>query len=193
MIKIKIEKNNLINLNEAYYKILYWFFSYPTKEFSLNELVNAVKLSKTTVNKVVIKLSKEGFLNIKHIGNYWRISCNQRHPYNNTKKVVYNLEMIYNLGIVDLLLKKYNNIRTIILFGSYRKGDDIDTSDIDIAIEVLDNEEIKIINFGIIPLFGYRKNVKINILKFNRNKIDINLFSNIANGIVLHGFLEVKL
>ena len=38
---------------------------------------------------------------------------------------------------------------------------------------------------------GFRKNVKVNIHIFSRNKIDLNLFTNIANGIVLDGLLEV--
>ena len=39
---------------------------------------------------------------------------------------------------------------------------------------------------------GYRKNVPVNVHVFSRNKIDLNLFANIANGIILEGFLEVR-
>ena len=38
---------------------------------------------------------------------------------------------------------------------------------------------------------GFRTNVKVNLHIFSRNKIDLNLFANIANGIILSGFLEV--
>ena len=78
------------------------------------------------------------------------------------------------------------------MFGSYRKGDDTEDSDIDIAVEVSDNKGIRIVPFAIIHKFGYRKDVLVNLHIFSRNKIDINLFSNIANGIVLEGFLEVR-
>jgi predicted nucleotidyltransferase len=84
------------------------------------------------------------------------------------------------------------NSRAVVLFGSYRKGDDIETSDIDIAVEVIGDAEMKIMPLGAIPQLGYRKKVPVNIHIFSRNKIDINLFANIANGIVLEGFLEVR-
>ena len=45
---------------------------------------------------------------------------------------------------------------------------------------------------GIVEQLGYRKKVNVNLHVFSRNKIDLNLFVNIANGIVLDGFLEVR-
>jgi len=51
---------------------------------------------------------------------------------------------------------------------------------------------VKIVELGIFHKWGYRKNVSVNLHIFSRNKIDINLFSNIVNGIVLEGFLEAK-
>jgi len=100
--------------------------------------------------------------------------------------------MIYESGILREIRKKISNPRAIILFGSYRKGDDNEKSDIDIAVEVLGNEDTQVIELGVIPEFGFRKNVVVNLYVFTRNKIDLNLFSNIANGIILEGFLEVK-
>ncbi|MBI3026708.1 nucleotidyltransferase domain-containing protein [Candidatus Woesearchaeota archaeon] len=100
--------------------------------------------------------------------------------------------MIYESNITKEINKVIDNPRAIILFGSYRKGDDTENSDIDLAVEVLDDKEIEILKFGVFPSFGYRKNVVVNLHIFSRNKIDLNLFANIANGIVLEGFLEAK-
>lgn len=189
---VKFKKTELLELNEAYKKILYWFFSYPTQEVGLNDLTKLTKVSKSTAKKVVNIFAKEGFLKITHLANLWRITCNQNHHYNTTRKIAYNLELIYESGVLDVILENFVNPRSIILFGSYRKGDDFDSSDLDLAVEVMDHEETKIIELGIIPQLGYRQKVKVNILKFNRSKIDLNLFANIANGIVLFGFLEVR-
>ena len=167
-------------------------FAYPTKEFSLNDLTKLVGISKTTANQVVSTLSKEGFLKVESLGKVWRIYCNQDHIFNYTRKVSYNLSLIYESRLIDEILTNIPNPRSIILFGSYRKGDDIETSDLDIAVETLDNENSKIIPFDEISQFGFRKNVSVNILKFSRNKIDLNLFSNLANGIVLYGYLEAR-
>ncbi len=189
---IKFKKTNFLEVNEAYNNILHWFFACPTKEVSLTDLTTLTKVSKTTANRIVTQLKKEGFLKIIHLGNTWRISCNPNHPYNIERKIAYNLQLVYESGTLSEVIKHFGSPRSIILFGSYRKGDDIDSSDLDIAVEMLDNEETRIFELGIIPQLGYRKNVRVNILKFTRNKVDLNLFANLANGIILYGFLEAR-
>jgi len=100
--------------------------------------------------------------------------------------------MVYESGIVDKIIGRFNNAKAIVLFGSYRKGDDNEKSDIDIAVETLNENGTRIEEFVIIKKFGYRKDVKVNLYIFVRDKVNTNLFSNISNGIVINGFLEVK-
>lgn len=191
----QLEDRDLPELNEAYQKVLYWFFSFPNIEASLNNLASELDIAKTTAKKVVKLMEDEGFLIKKVYGHAWRITCNQKHVYNYTKKITFNLSMVFDAyvgGLREEILKIVENTDSVILFGSYRKGDDTEKSDIDIAVEVSDNEELSIVNLGVISNFGYRKNVTVNLHIFCRNKVDVNLFSNIANGIVLEGFLEVK-
>ena len=188
-IKPKFEQ---LELNEAYQKVLNWFFAYPTREITLTDLTKLVNISKTTANRIVTQLADEEFLKIEKLGKLWRISCNQSHPYNMTLKIAYNLSLIYQSGIIERVLELIPNPTSMVLFGSYRKGDDIESSDIDIAVETLGDEEMHIIEEGIVPNMGYRKNIKVNLIKFCRNKIDLNMFANIANGILLYGFLEVR-
>jgi len=191
----KLKKIELMELNEAYQKVLYWFFSFPNMETGLNDLSADLKISKTTAKKIITDLVEKEFLNKKIYGKAWRITCNVNHTYNLAIKIPFNLEMIcaaYYGGLRDHILKRVGNAKSIVLFGSYRKGDDNDKSDIDIAVEVADDEEMKIVELGVIPKFGFRDNVKINLHIFSRNRVDLNLFSNIANGIVLDGFLEVR-
>ncbi len=192
-----------LNSNEPYLKVMRWFFSFPERKIGLNDLIKEVRISKTTANKVIHKLEKEGFLIKEVIGKAWRISCNQKHEYNRTKKICYNLELIYESGIIQEIDEKYRP-KSMILFGSYRKGDDNEKSDIDIAVEIVSHNiniaiavdvshsALRIKEFGILEKFGFRKNVRVNVHIFSRKKINSNLFSNIANGIVLDGFLEVK-
>jgi predicted nucleotidyltransferase len=180
-----------VPLNEAYLRVLYWFFSYPAEEVGLSELAEELRISKSTANKVVGMLSKEGFLQVRNFGNLWRISCNREHTYNYSRKIAYNLMTIYECGILSDIREKFPGARAIVLFGSYRKGDDTQESDIDIAVEVAQGEA-QVQHLGTIRQIGFRQNVKVNALVFSRKKIDINLFANIANGIVLEGFLEAK-
>lgn len=190
-------KSKFQDLNEAYQKVLLWFFSFPTQQTSLTNLSHNLDISKTTANRIVTLLEKEGFLVKDVLGKVWSISCNQQHIYNFSRKIAYNLTMVSESSLIqaihDFMQNEFKqNPRTIILFGSYRKGDDTEKSDIDIAIEILGNRSLLIHEFRIFSQFGYRKNVKINLHIFTRNNIDLNLFSNIANGIVLEGFLEAR-
>jgi len=188
----KLKKTGLMELNEAYLKTLYWFFSFPDKEIGLNDLSEALRISKTTAKRVVLKLIDEGFLNREILGKIWRISSNHNHHYNYTRKVCYNLTLVYESVILDAVHDVIRNPKAVVLFGSYRKGDDNEKSDIDIAVEVAGDEDVKIAELGVLPEFGHRKGVLVNMYIFSRNKVDLNLFSNIANGIVLEGFLEAR-
>ncbi len=189
----KLKKINLKELSAAYNKILDYFFSFPLQAIGLNDLSQATKISKTSAKEAVLHLEKEKFLNKEEIGRTWRITANQSHAYLLTKKVPKSLQIIYESGAVDLIREKYPSAKAIILFGSFREGSDNEKSDIDIAVEILGNEEPKIEQLGIMEQFGYRPKVPINLFIFSRNKIDINLFNNIANGIILDGFLEVRI
>lgn len=187
----KITKLDILGWTGAYRNCLFWFFDYPDIEISLNDLSDNLGIAKTTARKVVLQLEEENFLIRKELGRVWRISCNKEHPYNHTVKIYYHAEFIHMSGIIEEIYKKVPNARAIVLFGSYRKGDDTEKSDVDIAVEVLGDKEIKIVELGKMNI-GYREGVTVNLHIFSRNKIDLNLFSNIANGIVLDGFLEVK-
>ncbi|MFB6246896.1 MAG: nucleotidyltransferase domain-containing protein [Candidatus Pacearchaeota archaeon] len=191
--KIKQKRDSeFLKEAEARSKVMYWFFAYPSKSFSLNDLVQNLEVSKTTVNRVVKDLIKEGFLEKEEIGKTWKINCNRQHPFNEDVKIPYNLSLVYQSGIVDAIYDLYPSAKAIVLFGSYRKGDDNSESDLDIAVELLDDEPLEVQNLVELAEFGYRKNVPVNLHMFSRNKVDLNVFCNIANGIVLSGFLEVR-
>ncbi|MBI3623761.1 nucleotidyltransferase domain-containing protein [Candidatus Pacearchaeota archaeon] len=195
MKKSTIKNNDVESLKEsdALLKTLFWFFAFPDKEVSLNDLSRNIGVSKTTCSKIVLNLVEEGFLKKENLGKVWRISCNVNHPYNSTVKIPHNLSIIYRSGIVEHVYKLIPEAKSIILFGSYRKGDDTSQSDLDIAVEVVGDKSPEIMNIGNLDQLGYRKNVPVRLFVFSRNKVDLNVFANIANGIVLSGFLEVRI
>lgn len=178
--------------SEIYKRVLYYFFAFPEQAIGLNDLSNAISVSKTATKEIVLQLEKEGFLKKEIIGRAWRILSNQDHHYLISRKVPIHLQIIYESGIIDIIRQQIPSARAIILFGSYRWGSDNEKSDIDIAVEIIGDKEPKIISFKTLEYLGYRKNVPVNLYIFSRNKIDLNLFNNIANGIVIYGFLEVR-
>jgi len=165
---------------------------YPEKEFSLSELARSAKVAKANIGDIINELKEIEFIQIIKFSNLWRIKANQSNWGFIRSKIVYNLNFIYQYNLVEFLIDYFGNPKSIILFGSFRLGRDISNSDIDIAIEREDFEEYKSVRLKELERFEEEIGRDIQIHLFNRNNVDINVFNNIANGIVLFGFLEVK-
>ena len=172
-------------------KIANFFFDFPSGEFTFNEVCKRTGTSKTTAKRVIEHFLQNGLINRKIIGKLWLLTANRKSKSFLRSKIAHNFGLILKEDMIDAIRQQYLQAKAIILFGSYRKGDDVESSDVDIALEVAGNKEMQIIKFANIDI-GYRKSVPVNLHIFSRNKIDINLFSNIANGFVLEGFLEVR-
>ena len=173
-------------------RILEVFYKYPEKEFSLSDLAKEAGVAKPHVGRILEELHSINFIQITKLSKIWRIRANQQNWNFMKNKIIYNLNFVYQSGLVEFLNERFNNPKSIILFGSFRKGEDISTSDIDIAIEADDVHEYKVISLKELVEFENIINKKIQIHLFNKKNVDLNVFNNIANGIVLMGFLEVK-
>lgn len=189
---IVIKKDYQLLIESGKQKIMEIFFRFPDKEFSLSEIARLSKVAKSNINPILNEFHKLEFIEIIKLANLWRIKAKQDNWNFMNSKIVYNLNFIYQSGLVKFLVNHYKNPKAIILFGSFRKGDDITSSDIDIAIESKDVNDYQIISLKELSQFEKVIERKIQIHLFNREKIDIHLFNNIANGIILWGFLEVK-
>ena len=193
MIKPIVHKRYLKLYEEtAKNKIIEVLFRYPEKEFSLSDLAREAGVAKANIGEILEEFKEAGLINIEKLSKIWRIKSNQTNWLYIRSKIVYNLNFIYKSGLVEYLVDLFRNPKAIVLFGSFRKGEDISTSDIDIAMEKDEFTEHKII--GLRELSDVEKNLdrRIQIHEFNRKVIDKGLFNNIANGIVLLGFLEVN-
>ncbi len=173
-------------------KVLEVLYRFPEKEFSLSDIAKEAGVAKANVGSILGQLESAGFIQIEKLTKIWRIKANREQWIYKKNKIIYNLNFIYQSGLVEFLNKMYNNPKAIILFGSFRKGEDISNSDIDIAIEREEIKEYKTIGFRELSEFEKQIGKKIQIHEFNRKNADLHVFNNIANGIVLMGFLEVK-
>lgn len=193
MIKPVVHKEYLKLYEEtAKNKIMAILFKYPEKEFSLSDLAKEAGVAKANIGNILNEFQDTGLITIEKLSKIWRIKSNQTNLLFIGNKIIYNLGFFYRSGLIEFLVEYFKNPKAIILFGSFRKGEDLSNSDIDIAIE---SNEIK--NYKTTWLkeaIEFEKIIgrRIQIHIFNRNKIDENLFNNIANGILLWGFLEVK-
>ena len=167
-------------------------FKFPDKEFSLSDLAKEAGVAKSNIGKMLKDLEKNEMVDKVELAKIWRIKAKQSSWRFRTAKIVYNLNVIYQSGLVEYLTEYFKNPQSIIVFGSFRNGEDVSNSDIDIAIETSDKKFHE--TFKILELKEFEKLLRrqIQIHGFDRKSVDRNVFNNIANGIVLSGFLEVK-
>ncbi len=193
MIKPVVHKDYLKLYEEtAKNKIIDILFKYPEKEFSLSDLAKEAGVAKANIGNILSEFQEAGIIVIEKLSKIWRIKSNQTNFLFIRSKIVYNLGFVYKSGLVEFLIEHFKNPKAIVLFGSFRKGEDLSNSDIDIAIETDEIKDYQTIILRELVEFEKIIGRKIQIHLFNRKGIDENLFNNIANGIILWGFLEVK-
>lgn len=187
------KKHHIFLIGTSRQKVLEILFTYPEKEFSLSDLAKEANVSKAHLGRILEDLLDENILFIVKLSKIWRIKANQNNHRFINAKIVYNLGRVYESGLVEFLTDHFKNPKAIVLFGSFRKGDDISTSDIDIAVEGYGVKEYTILNSQDIKKLKEYESLldrKIQIHLFEPKNADKNVFANILNGIVLLGFLE---
>ncbi|MBN2454256.1 helix-turn-helix transcriptional regulator [Candidatus Woesearchaeota archaeon] len=194
MKKTRVPKKEQLLLEEtAMQRILRVLFWYPELEFSLSELAKEASVSKSTASRLIDNLKEVLLVNVVDKGVVLRITANRESPEFFKRKIAYNLSVIYSTNLIEYLEQTLDHPKAIILIGSFRYGQDISTSDIDIVAEVAGDFGMVEYNIKELesykPYFGGRE---IRVQLFNREKVDSAIFNSIANGIVLSGFLEVK-
>ncbi len=155
------------------------------EKLSQREIAVLLNVSPTAIGKSVKKLAAKNLVKIEKTKNINFVSFNRDEQKGIELKRVENLKQMYLSGLSDYLL---NNLPggTIILFGSYSKGEDIFNSDIDIAIIGRKEKTLETAKYEKIL---YRK---IHFLFFDSWKKIYDILKNILlNGILLYGSVEL--
>ncbi len=154
---------------------------------SQRQIANCLKVSPTAVGKAIILMKKEGVIKVHKdkIMNLNLIELNRDNTKTLEMKRVENLKLILESGLSDLLEEKFPGC-TIILFGSYSRGEDTTKSDIDIAVIGSEPKEIDLSHME----KGLGREIRI---QFYASFKDINkeLKENILNGMVIAGSVEL--
>ncbi|MFH0906225.1 MAG: nucleotidyltransferase domain-containing protein [archaeon] len=171
-------------------QILELFFKNTEKEYYVREIARILKKAPTTISKYLKELEKEGLLIAESKFNHLIFRSSKNNKFREIK-AQYNLNFLNNSGFIDYLTKEFNEPNAIILFGSFAKGEDIETSDIDLFVQSPLKKQIKLEEFEKklkreIQIFIYNKE-ETNKLKRNNSE----LFNNIINGKIIYGNLEL--
>ena len=167
------------------------FFEEPEREFHLRELARIMNASPSTVSNDMDYLEKRGLIISSTSRGFRILKANNENRVYRLLKIAYNSYKIRESGLIDFLNEELNNPKSIILFGSFRKGENIPGSDIDLFVETPTKKGL--------DLAGFEKRLghPIQIFRFAKKDIEAmkksnrELLNSIINGIVLEGFFEV--
>jgi predicted nucleotidyltransferase len=161
------------------------FFLHPTAKLRVRQIERELGAPLPSVIRYARELEKEGILKVSVVGGARLYSADRSSPKFLLEKRLFNIRSLYSSGLVGSLIEEYNN-PPIILFGSYARGEDVETSDVDIYVESGAKDEKDL------SVFERRLGRKIHVIMSKslpslRNK---GLANNIINGFVVSGYLE---
>lgn len=164
------------------------FFLEPTKEHNLINISRKAKLAHTSVKKHLQTLLKERIIiERKEIRNTRTFPIYKANVEGNNYllyKKISNIEQIHKSKMIEKLVNIFQP-KNIILYGSYSRGEDIESSDIDIFVDTRIKNEIKLDKYE----RALHRRIDLKINKFEN--LSKELQNNILNGVTLHGFVEV--
>ena len=168
-------------------KVLKLFFDGPLVRLHVREVARRTELSPPGVKKILEALEKDKLL----IREPTPVVVDFRGNYDSEIFIAWkrsvNLFSLYSSGLVDALAGFYGVPECIVAFGSYAKGEDAKSSDVDIAIVTSVDQPFSSGQFEEI----LNRKISLHTIK-DLKRADGEFINSIANGIVLYGYLEVR-
>ena len=160
-------------------KVLEVFFVEPTTVHFIKGISKKINLAPTSVRKHIKDLLAKELIKKKKAKPFDGFIANRENDGFIFYKRVYNLYSLKDL--TNFLISNFWP-KLIVVFGSYARGEDVETSDIDILIISKERKEINL------DKFERKLKRKINLLIIDKlKKLDENIIKKIYNGIVLYG------
>lgn len=158
------------------------FFEDCHRRFSVREYAKIIKVSPPTASKILSNLTNENLLNKLQDRQYLLFWAKNTSQLRNLAQIYWK-QRLEDIGIIDYLNKKFLN-PTIILFGSLVKGENTQSSDVDLAI-IASKKQINL------ETFEKKLKRKIQTLNFNRmSNVTKELQNNLINGYTLNGRIK---
>ena len=154
---------------------------------NIREIAKSLDVSSPAVAKALIYIENEGFVTLAQDkeSKRWSIELKSDNHRVVQLKRTDNLRQIYESGLADFLETTFAG-GTVILFGSYSRGEDTINSDIDIAIIGRKEKKIDLKDFNNM----LEREIRINFYD-SFGKIHKNLRENLFNGIVISGGIRL--
>src|SRR3989338_3944539 len=162
-------------------RIIQEFFDSPRKNFQMRELSRRTKVAQPSVMNHLKSLVREGLVMKEKKSVYYSFRANKE---NINFKLLKQQNLVWKIHASGLLNHLEVNFipSCILLFGSGSRGEDTETSDLDLFVQAEENE---------VDLQKYEKKLNRKISLFFEPKINTlskELLNNLINGQVLSGY-----
>ena len=179
-----LAKNYFTSTRYVLFSSVSFFGSMSTSEFLLRQVSRLAKIAPPSTKKYLQELEKEGVIAKVTKGLYPSYKAvRESSLFKNLKKWSLAMELTTK-GVVDAIVTECSP-DAIILFGSASRGEDVESSDIDIAI---------IAEETTLDLRKYEKLVgrKLSLLFISKlSDLSSELKNNVLNGMILQGYVKV--
>ena len=185
----KKDRSKLLFFKESSFKVAELIFNRPNTSFHIRELARKTGLSTTAVIRAAEELAGFSIVSIEKTALTTNIKADLESDTYMFYKKVFNLYRLEQYNILSTIKEAYR-AKTIVLFGSFAKGEDVEGSDVDILVLTNSKEKVDLNE----ELEAYKKvlNRDINLHVLRSIDKSYTEFKNaLANGIVLHGYLKV--
>jgi len=112
--------------------VLHLFLENPYNSYYLRELARLLKMDPMTVKRALTLFVADGILRKTEEKNQILYKANIENPSVRYLKISYSLSWLQKKGIPEFLNHHMNTVTSILLFGSYAKGENDAESDVDI-------------------------------------------------------------
>jgi predicted nucleotidyltransferase len=169
-------------------KILAKIFEKPEYHYHIRELARETDLNPNTISGATLLIGKTNpnLLIIEQPKILKEVHANVESIEYKREKQLFNLRSIYESGLLDFLIKEYDNPEAIVLLGSYARGEDLSNSDVDIAVITSKKENPDLAKFE------NKLKRKIHLLNFTYKQISDEFYLSLVNGIKLYGVILRK-
>ncbi len=115
-------------------KVLELFIEHPHTDFYLRESARLLEMDPMTVKRALDILVKDGIIIRIKKKNQILYKAHLENTAFRHLKIAYNLSWLQNKEVTDFLTLHMTTVSSILLFGSYAKGENDSESDVDILV-----------------------------------------------------------
>jgi predicted nucleotidyltransferase len=122
-------------------RVLRLLVKYPEREFTEREIADEIKMSPNTVNLALKELRNTNILVYRKIGRAQAYKCNTKSALYVSAKKLFESELEIKNHLIETIKKYLNKSISCIMFGSFVKGTESYSSDLDLLV-ITDKKDI---------------------------------------------------